>query len=410
MKLKPLFILPMLLLAQCCVAQTKGYQYKRALSQNTESWNKIELPVVIYGQITPDLRDLRIIGTTADDKTVEAPYILSGNAGKSAASLLQFEIINKSSTDRGYYYSFRAKKQSTINTIKLTFLEQNFDWKIKLEGSTDLQNWFTVIEDYRIVSLDNEKVDFTFTNIIFPESEYKYYRIFIPASKQPSLITAGFQYSNQMKKKLTEYPAFSLTKEVDEKAKLSVYFVTLPHTIPLAAVKIEAANKIDYYRIVNIEYLVDSINSEKGWIYNYRTITSSMLTSVDSSAIKVPETFTRNLKITIEENDNVPLDILNVKAYSYRHELFTRITTPARYSLYYGNENATKPIYDLENFENKIPENMPFLTLGNEQKLITDKNDNSISIINKWWLWTVLGVVMLLLLVFSLKMLREGKS
>ena len=61
----------------------------------------------------------------------------------------------------------------------------------------------------------------------------------------------------------------------------------------------------------------------------------------------------------------------------------------ASYALFYGNEFALKPNYDIVNFEQKIPEHLSSLLLGDEEFMLNhDATDiTSNTIFNSKLLW-----------------------
>jgi hypothetical protein len=87
--------------------------------------------------------------------------------------------------------------------------------------------------------------------------------------------------------------------------------------------------------------------------------------------------------------------------------LLVRFTEPAAYFLTYGNKKATKPTFDIERFVSKVPETLTVLTLGNEQKI--DKKDTTKAPLfkNKIWLWLLMGIIILVLGWFSIKMMNK---
>ncbi|RZK19573.1 MAG: hypothetical protein EOO86_07205 [Pedobacter sp.] len=90
-------------------------------------------------------------------------------------------------------------------------------------------------------------------------------------------------------------------------------------------------------------------------------------------------------------------------------EIVARFDNPKlTYALYYGNDKTTTPSYDIANFENKIPKDLTFTAIGEEEKnpaysIITEKPLFE----NKAWLWVLMAVIIALLGWFSFKMLRN---
>ena len=75
------------------------------------------------------------------------------------------------------------------------------------------------------------------------------------------------------------------------------------------------------------------------------------------------------LKISINNYDNVHLEIDSVIVKGYVHRLVVRFIEPATYFLTYGNLNASKPNYDISSFISKIPDSLIPLNLGKEQQI-----------------------------------------
>ena len=167
-------------------AQTK-ISYKRKINAKQNSWNYFRIPDNLYEKAEPSLADLRIYRIRQKD-SLEVPYLISGIWGTEAQMDEYFEILNKTKTDKGYYFTLqREDNQSEISEINLSFDNRNFDWRIDLEGSNDQKEWFGILENYRVLSIQNSKTDFSFENLIFEKTRYKYYRILVKTNEKPLL-------------------------------------------------------------------------------------------------------------------------------------------------------------------------------------------------------------------------------
>jgi len=138
------------------------YSYKRELTGVSGEWHKLILPDEIFRKISQNLNDIRIFGITVSNDTVEAPYLLRLTTGNISGKEISFNTLNTSHNDKGYYFTFEIPTVEPINQIKLDFKQENFDWRIKLEGSQNQNDWFTISDNYRILSLKNEITDFQF--------------------------------------------------------------------------------------------------------------------------------------------------------------------------------------------------------------------------------------------------------
>lgn len=392
-----------------CSAQIETYNYKRPLNGISDEWHKITLPDAVFGKINSDFSDLRIYGITATKDTIEAPYLVRILSDQVIDKSILFDIINKAKSDNGHYFTFQINSEDIINKIDLNFKEQNFDWRVELQGSQNQQEWFTILEDYRILSIKNETTDFKFTKLIFPEAKYHFFRLLVKHIEQPQLLSAklskhlvsGGSYIKHIIKK------FETTEE--KEIKTTEVNVELQQPLSLSELSINVGDTFDYYRPLKIEYRSDSTKTEKGWKYRYQTITDGTLNSLEASSFKFQNTIAKHIKITIYNGDNQALSIDGISANGYKHQLIGRFTEKADYNLVYGNASASQPSYDIKKFTTKIPESLNSLNLG-EEKLIVKTEPVKVKPLfeNNYWLWAIIGVVILILGVFTLKMLRKS--
>lgn len=389
--------------------QMQQYSNKRELKGINKQWHKIVLPNDIFEKVSPDLSDIRIFGITASNDTIEAPYLLRTMTDKLSSKEAVFKTLNTSHSDKGYFFTFEIPSIETINQIKLEFKQQNFDWQLKLEGSQNQQEWFTIVGDYRILSIKNELTDFQFTKLSFPNSKYRFFRFLINSKEKPDLKSVSITLQTITEGVFRDYPIKKTVTQENKQTKQTIIDIELQSPVPVSYIKINAINSFDYYRPLTIKYLSDSIKTEQGWKYNYRTLTSGTLNSFEKNEFKTTSLTIQKLKIVIHNQDNQPLTLDKIQIKGYVHELVARFTEPATYFLTYGKSKAVKAHYDIGRFADKIPKTMTVIELGNE--LTIEKEEVQVTdplFKNKIWLWTIMTVIILLLGWFSVKMIRKN--
>ncbi len=179
-----------LLLSSLSFGQYNNYRYNRKISGIKDQWHQIELPDDIFSKVSPDLSDIRILGITNKNDSIEVPFILQETRENQSEKNIPFTLINQAKNENGFFYTFQIPTESTINQINLDFKKQNFDWKITLEGSQDQKEWFSILQDYRILSIKNDLTEFDFTSLIFPDARFRYYRLLIKTNTNPELISS----------------------------------------------------------------------------------------------------------------------------------------------------------------------------------------------------------------------------
>jgi hypothetical protein len=383
------------------------YGYQRELQGITEQWHKIVLPDAIFGKVSADLSDLRIFGVDANNDTIEAPYVLQVAAEKVTNNKIPFYQLNKARNQAGYYFTFEVPTAAAINQIHLDFEQQNFDWKLQLEGSQDQSEWFTIVEDYRILSIKNNNTDYQFTTINFPSAKYRYLRVLIVSKQAPVLTSASITMRALEAGVYRTYPIQATETLQKAYTKQTEINLLLSMPVPVNQLNIEVLDTLDYYRWVTIEYCADSIKTGNGWKYNYRILDRGTLSSLEENTFKFSgNTITRRLKILIQNQDNNALNIGAITVKGYVHQMVARFNTPATYSLAYGNKNAGKPQYDIAQFLDKIPSSTTALTLGPEQVIAQAEQVKAAPLFeNKLFLWAIMLFVIVLLGGFTLKMM-----
>ncbi len=370
--MKPIIkLISTLLLFNCLFTfgQIEEYNFKREIKGVSEQWHKIILPDELFGRLSNDLSDIRIFGITAGNDTIETPYLLRLASDRESCKDVAFKTLNASHNDEGYYFTFEIPTTEAIDQIKLDFRQKNFDWRIKLEGSQNQNDWFTVVENYRILSIKNDIADFQITKLIFPNSTYRFFRLHIESKEKPVLTAASFTQQEIIAGTFRNYTIKKYNIKDNRETKQTEIDIELQMPVPVSYLNLEVKDLFDYYRPVTINYLSDSIKTEKGWKYNYHVLTSATLNSIDKNGFKFSSTTVKKLKIIINNQDNQPLTIASIQVKGYEHELLVRFTEQATYFLTYGNKSAIKPLYDIERFFDKVPVEMTTLKLGNEQEI-----------------------------------------
>lgn len=389
--------------------QMAEYNYKRELKGVADQWHKFILPNELFGKTSQNLTDIRIFGLTESNDTIEAPYLLRLTTGKISRKDVAFKTLNISHNVKGYYFTFEIPTIESINQIKLDFNQENFDWRIRLEGSQDQNEWFTVVENYRILSIKNDQTDFQFTKLTFPSSKYRFIRVFIDSKEKPELNVVSITQNNITDGSFRKYNVKKFKVKENKQTKQTEIDVELELPVRVSSINIGVSDTFDYYRPVTIKYLTNSFKTEQGWKYNYSTLTSGTLNSIEKNEFQFSSTTVQKLKIYIDNHNNQPLTIDTIEVNGYIHELVARFTDHATYFLTYGNNKATRPNYDIERFTDNIPKLLTTLDLDDE--LTIEKEEPPVTdplFKNKAWLWTIMAVIILLLGWFSVKMIRKN--
>jgi hypothetical protein len=388
--------------------QINNYRYQRTITGIKDQWHKIELPDEIFSKLKADFSDIRILGVSKDNDSLEVPYILKEGSEKVTTNKIEFNLLNQAKNDKGYFYTFEIPNETNVNQISLDFKERNFDWRMSLAGSQNQQEWFTILDDYRVLSIHNELTDYSFTKIIFPDTRYRFYRLYIDTKSKPNLLSSGILLNDTIQGQYRQHEKKRTVISEEKKSKQTIIDIELKMAVPVSLLTFFIKDTVDFYRPFTIQYLSDSTKTQDGWNYVYSTLQNGILNSFENNKFQLNSIVLKKLRLIIKNDDNRPLEIDSVKVEGYVFRLEARFDKPAQYFLSYGNDEVSMPNYDITRFDDKIPATMSLLVIGEEQ--MNDKSlatDSAPFFENKIWLWFIMTIIIIILGWFAFKMLQE---
>lgn len=409
MKASPLLlILLMILAANHSFGQSESFIFRQKIEGISGTWHKLVLENDVFANAKSDLGDLRILGISDKGDTLEVPYMLKILTGKTTKKEIPFTLINQTTGPGGYYYTFEVPGPEEVNHISLDFEEKNFDWRVNLDGSQQLNDWFNILEGYRILSIKTAATDYTFTDIKFLPAKFRYFRLSVQAGKKPGLLKATLMKEEAEPGRYRDYTVKSFEVSENKKTRQTMLDIRLSGYVPVSMLIPEVDKQFDFYRPVQVQCLIDSVKGPDGWNYSYQNVYRGMLSSLEDNQIIMGQSKGAVFKMIIDNQNNKPLQINSVAARGNLYELTCRFLEPAAYYLFYGNKNISTPDYDIGHFSDKIPADITTLTLGAPEPVPQREATASQPLFtNKIWLWGLMILIIALLGWFSMKMIKS---
>ncbi|HEX8038320.1 MAG TPA: DUF3999 family protein [Chryseosolibacter sp.] len=407
MKLTNFLCLLPVLIGGHCLAQSE-FEYKRNISGvSKEGWHAVSLPSDIFRDLRSDFGDLRIYSVN-DGDTVELPYVLDVRTDEVTRETVALRLFNMSFRKDTLFLTFEMNPSQKVNSVDLSFDQPNYFGWVTLEGSPDKGEWFEVVKDQRIVSVQNESGDYKLSGITFPVSEYRFLRARVKADARLTFKQATFQFNRVKPGAYHELP-LTWRAQTDKKTKQTFVEITLHDYVPVSSLSVQADNDdFDYHRAFRLEYVRDSSRTEKGWIRHYQTLYEGNLTSFTANDFKFREVLAKEMRLVIEDRDNKPLRIRGASAQGPDVKVFSFLK-PGDNFLYYGADQVSAPSYDLAYFENKIPDTVTTAILEPAVAVRGEKTGSAPLFQNKAWLWTIMALMIGGLGFYTIKMMRKEK-
>jgi hypothetical protein len=228
----------------------------------------------------------------------------------------------------------------------------------------------------------------------------------VKSDKKPNLISAQIFNNEIMDGEYKNYPVKVVKVDGNTAERTTEITLDLGKPVPIGSITLGVREQYDYYRPITISHINDSVMTDKGWKYNYTTLFSGTLSSLEENNFDFPSTIVQKMKITIHNGDNQPLSYPSIEVKGFLHDLVARFTTEATYYLVYGNDRALLPDYDIAQFSENIPTTLAPLKVGWEHEVKKPLSGNSPIFKNKAWLWGIMGLIIIILGWFSFKMIR----
>ncbi len=395
------------------LAQIENYSFKRQLNKvEKENYYTILLSPEVIARSKSNLSDIRIYNI-ADSDTSEVPYLMNWMGSNIKEVSIPFELINDTYNEKCCsYVTLKFPKKQSINQIKLNVSDSNFDKSLKIEGSNDNKQWFTIKEHLRIVRFRTSSEDYSYTTLNFNSSEFTYFRIKFDDDGSPRInVTTAYAFENQLiEGKYSDLKILGKKQTENKKEKTSEIIVDFPYPYLVSYITIKSNTTNDFYRNINIYGSSGTLKTRKGDIENWYMINTSVFSSIENNAINCNNSKTKKLKIEIINYDNEPVEINEIKAFAEQCQLVASLPTSENLYLAYGKENDNAPNYDLVHFKDKIPNELSNVDYGSEQVKIISINKPGQLIKSKVWLWVVMGVVLVIIGYFALSMLKKEQS
>ncbi len=327
---------------------------------------KLTLTPEVYNAARPDLGDIRLVDAHGE----QVPYVLVKPKDTPEERKYELTVINRSTNaDRAAMVTLDFGKKVAKNSIEVMTGGNNFRRAVKVEGSNDNIEFFTLVEQAYVFAVDNDR---RFEEVDLPMNDYRYLRISVlpMAMEEQSPITEEVKAFKIEKSLAERYPVeMSLIEHSeDEKSNSSIYVYDLVYRrLPISEIEFDVADD-SFYRYVTVEgrdaqtrevkvYGEDNRQRTRTIEVKWERIISSTIYRYTEAngqkrerlALHIPSgrRAHRYLKITIRNYDDRPVVVESASAKMIAHKIVFANMDNVAPALYFGSETARTPRYDL---------------------------------------------------------------
>ncbi len=378
-----------------------------------DGFYRITISPQIAGYLKANLSDIRLYSKDLQ----EVPYLVQQEHPVQYKKLFkEYEIVSKISKPKsGTTLIMRNARKSKINNIHLIIQNTNATKKAQLSGSHDANEWYSIDDGFMIYPVKNQSATSEIKALEFPLSEYEYYRLDIQDSLSApiNIIKAGYYDTYAENGKYTQVEGLRFIQKDSATLKQTYVYIQLNQPALIDKLKLDITAPTYYLRPVEVKVPTITKDKRKRQRTFYETV---VYTTLKSSADKTifPDSFhAKEFYLLIHNEDNIPLQIADVKAYQLNRYLVAFLKKGEAYQVKVGNENLHAPQYDLAYFTDKLPENIPVIQVKSILPVSSSaiaSDSGSTFFTNKWLIWAAIGLVIVLLSYLSFRMVKDMKS
>ena len=360
---------------------------------NSDGFYAIPVSPQLSSFYTNDNADIRVL----DSKNQQVPFVVRQKGIiKNSHTLIDLPIIKNNIDSNKTILIFQNNNSfRTLSSLYLQIKNNSVDRTAQLNGSNSLSNeWFAVAENILLNGKENINTTSYLQTISFPTNNYKYLQLVISNAKnKPLLIEKAFTDSSTLipskEALLKENPTCKFLQ--NDSASFS--------TITIAN---DSAFQVNALQITNdkTSYILRTAKVfDRNILLGNFTITSNIELAFLSS------TKAKQLKIVIENGDNPPLKITDIKTFIHNKEIVAFLNKKENYRLQFQNGSTIVPSYDLAKFVDSIPLQLPTLCVTSFQNILEEKVVAKPN--NKIWMWLAIAAVAGILGLLTYKLTKE---
>lgn len=375
---------------------------------NKNGLYKIVLPTQIRSISKEDLSDFRIL----DSKGNEIQYFYKNtNESIKSCDIIEFNILSETIVPKKQTTVIFENPISNIDSLILTIANYEGEKTYNLSGSNDQKQWYGLSNNNELYDLNSEKGLEISKIISIPKNNYKFLKIELDDKKSLPIKIKKISNNNNYKTAFSDLlPVDSANIKIieiksEKKTRIHILF---DYEQFLNQIKFDIKEPKLYKRFATIYKIVNTKVKHK-FIDQKIELIGFELNADSKNVFNLSNLHEKDFYIEIENQDNQPLEISDIKFFQIPVSIITDLKTTEIYTIKTGNPDAIAPVYDLVNFENSISNNLPIATISEIEmpklgsKTIQEKPFREQS----WFMWVCICTSGIAVFYFSMSLLKD---
>ena len=324
-----------LFISGLCTAQSFKYKAELGLV-NADSFYKIKMVPEIVAKSKPGLADLRI---KDGDGNIVPYFIQKQQPVFTEASFVNFPIIkNTRGADKQTHFVIENTNEKPVNELLLEIKNTDARRFVTVSGSDDREKFYVISENILLQNLLSEKGSVVQT-LQFPASRYKYFQITILGEDvlPVNIIRAGIYTKKYVAGGYEQLPRPLIT-QFDSSNNKSYVYLTFSQNYQSDKIDLDLTGSKFFKRNLEIK---DAENNGESFFHT--------LIPENTNGLQL-NLKTKKILLIIDNEDNPPMVVTDARLWQLSESAVAYLQKDKKYTLFFGDEKATTPKYDLLSF------------------------------------------------------------
>ena len=395
-----------ILCVSCLLSAAQSFLSERELgSVDVDGFYRIDLSTEVIPDLNTTFSNARIIEGTGK----EVPYLYRQEQPARYSKvfrsyrIVQYDKVKNCCTS----IILENPDSKAINNIHLSIRNADVSKEMILTGSDDKKNWYA-LKSRSLISASGDGTKTSTVRLVdFPMSNYAFYKIDIADSTSAPLniTAAGYFEVNTEEGKYTAVP---LEWHQADSAATKRTFIKVQFARSQVMDRITLSMKGAPYFLRRGTLLREVKPSNARAKSYYDRVASFTVSSRQPAVIDLNGEQGNEFVLEIENEDNPVLQVGNLRVDQLNRYLVAWLTKGQRYALKFGSPELQAPRYDLVNFSDSIPANLPNVKAGPLKTIEQVRAAESATIFtSRILIWVAIIAVIGVLGFMAIRMVRE---
>jgi hypothetical protein len=350
-----------------------------------------------------------------DKKEIEIPFLLQQEEIRTTSyQFKDYQILEKKQ-QAGCCTSLILYNpdQNLLNNISLVIKNADVTKEATLLGSDDKLQWYALKQYFLLHPTASANGTSEIKIVDFPLSNYSYYslRINDSTSAPINILKAGYFKTQTANGQYTALPLHKV--QTSDSARQKRTYVHFYFDSLRVVDKLELSMKGQPYflRKATLYQLKERLLKKGGNEKYYDRLEELELNSRHVATVETGGIKALDFLLVIENEDNPPLENDFVKAYQLNRYMTAWLEKENQYEVRIGNDQLSKPVYDLSFFKDSIPDTPDMLRMSKITVYAKNEAKPGFTFFTtKAFIWGAVVLVIVILGFMSARLLKETSS